>query len=81
MGGGKFPLYVNPNRKQSNALLDRFHQEYPDSPQKGKGEIKTRSTYSKNGDEFEWMSGDSDHYNVEQYILKRFGLKTNQAWN
>lgn len=79
MGSGnhKYPMYVNPTQKQFEILLDRYYDTYPDAP---KGNIKIRSTYSKNEDEFQWMSGDATHYEVEAYIKKRFGLETNQAW-
>lgn len=76
-GRGKYPMYVNPTKEQSWALSDRYKQEYPNAP---KGEPKTRSTYDKSGNHFEWMSGDDTHYGAEKFILKRFGVETNQGW-
>ncbi len=76
-GNHKFPVYVNPTKQQYWALIDRFKDDYPNAP---KGEVKIRSTYSEMGDTFQWMALDSDHYQVEKYILERFNLETNQAW-
>lgn len=73
----KYPMYVNPTKEQSYALVDRFHQEYPNAP---KGEVKVRSTYDKKGNKFEWMAGDSTHSSTEDFILERFGVETNQGW-
>jgi hypothetical protein len=66
--GEKFPIFKNPNQADFDYLIKRHKEEFPNDQS---GMPKTRVTYDKQGNAYRWMSGDSTHYHVEEFLKKK----------
>jgi hypothetical protein len=76
-GNSIVEVYKNPSQADFIKINKKYREQYPNAPV---GSVKSRVTKDMEGNSYRWMSGESTHDAVEEYLRKNFGIETNQNY-